>query len=331
MFTISSHERMDYKRCPRRWALVWRLGLVQRQTSISALDLGTWVHYALEKWYVPGNKRNGSLLEHYNAAADSTLHELCVNDGDTDSFDELYALGAAMLEGYEHYYLDDATVTVVGTEIPSVFTFTSIDERHTIQHLLKPDLAYLDTHNRLRLMEHKTAASIRTQHLAIDDQARPYLAMAEAALRNAGMANRQLYGITYNYLRKSYPDTREIDQGGRYLNKDGTVSKRQPPPYYERYAIQSTRAGNLHILNRIRYEASTIAAITDLLRTRRVTWQMLGYTPHWSCPRMCPFFAVCEAECLGSDPADLIAQYERRNPYDHYRATTDVVASFEMG
>lgn len=335
-YTISTHERIDYKRCQRKWALTWRLGLTPAIPTLSALDLGRWIHYAFEQWYANvGLKRNGELLAHYSHITDAEIHNWSVTHPDidiADTFDEMYALGYAMLEGYTTHYGDDLDVYVLGVELPTVFTFPTLDPNSSavIHHLLKPDMLYRSSTGQTRLMEHKSAAAIRTQHLAIDDQARAYLAMAEAATRKA-VGNVRLKGITYNYLRKAYPDTRQTDDAGRYLNQDGTVSKRQPPAYVERVQLPTIRAGNSVVLKHLQFEVNTIASVTALLRHKEITWDLLTRTPHWSCPKMCPFFAVCDAECMGSDMREQLRKFARRDPYQHYSASTEEIASFETG
>ena len=44
---IRSGERMCFKRCQKKWYWEWRRGLVPRNKTFGALDLGTWMHIAL--------------------------------------------------------------------------------------------------------------------------------------------------------------------------------------------------------------------------------------------------------------------------------------------
>src|SRR5262249_32943090 len=58
---IRSHERIDYKRCTKKWYWKWRKGLVPKAAQFGALELGTWMHDALAQWYGPGLQRRGRL------------------------------------------------------------------------------------------------------------------------------------------------------------------------------------------------------------------------------------------------------------------------------
>lgn len=329
---IRSSERKDKKRCEKKWYWAWRRGLVLRSARFGALELGTWVHEALARWYGPGVKRHGDLAEHFQIVADAA-YELA-RRGKTpehvlDKAEELIALGTAMLEAYQKHYGRDGDVRILAVEIPLDFSFSA-----TVRHALKPDAVFLDADDDVWLLETKTAATVKTEHLVIDDQARPYGAMAERALRNLGLIEKyqRFRGILYNFLRKGLPDERQTNAQGKYLNKNGTVSARQPPPLFVRKEITMTRAAKVRTLERVQRETIEIAELTMRLRDGTVKPHELDKTPHHSCPRTCDFFAMCVAEEEGANIRLMErTMFIRRNPYEYEQETTDESPGFEFG
>lgn len=334
---VRSHERIDFKRCNKKWYWKWRKGLVPKEISFGALSLGTWVHSALARWYQPGIKRNGSLVDLFRADAQLDM-QLAEDAGAPEhaieKAEELIELGSAMLNAYQAAYGHDRKIRVIQAEIPLEFTISDNTGAVVAVHRLKPDLVFADEQGGVWLMEHKTAASIRTEHLVIDDQARPYGAMAGPALRKLGLIRSDVdfKGILYNFLRKALPDDRPRDAKGRALNRNGSVSKRQPPVNFQRIPVRMTGKAKLRTLHRVQSETVLITEMTRGLREGRLTADGLPKTPHNSCPRTCQFWALCVAEEEGSDITGMEREmFVRRNPYIYAEDSTDEIAGFEMG
>lgn len=339
--SIRSSERKTYKRCVKKWYWEWRRGLVPRAAQFGALELGTWMHDALAHWYLKGYKRHKMpLAEIFKNRAMLDIRTAKSNhapDYVIEKAEELLSLGEAMAEAYQLHYGNDDIINVVGVELPLDFSIPDENGRIVAVHKIKPDMIFLKD-GEIWLMEHKTAAAIRTEHLAIDDQARPYGSMAERALRQSGLLKRfERYvfkGILYNFLRKALPDQRPTNAEGKYLNQNGSISKRQPPANFVREPITLTKASKVIALNRIAEETIRITKVTLAIRNKELNPHHLPKTPHWSCPRHCDFWAMCRAEEEGADIRDMEkALYIRRDPYiyDDQNGTTDEVATFEMG
>lgn len=320
---IRAHERMDYKRCQKKWYWRWRRGLVPKAITFSALDLGTWIHDGLSHWYGPGTERAASLVtwvvrasnQALNTAQQAGVAEYVMEEGY-----KLQSLAQEMSRAYENHYAGDPDVHVIAAEIPLEFELPSAI------HRLKPDLVYRDRDGYVWLMEHKTAGNISTEHLSIDDQARPYGVMAERALRRMGVLKRDdiFKGIMYNYLRKTLPDLREINAEGKALNKNGTVSARQPAAQFKRYPVKMTRVAKVIALQRAAAEAFEITGMTERLRDGRLHADGLTKTPHYSCPRFCQYFSMCSAEEQGTDIRDMERHlYRRENPYTYPESTEE--------
>lgn len=327
---IRSHERMDFKRCPKKWYWKWRMGLVPKTAKFGAVDLGTWLHDALAIWYGSGYTRVGNLAEHFNAAADAAISrvmKLGAPEHVIETAEELAALGDAMATAYEKHYGSDEAVNVLAAEIPLEFSISDSSKPGTAAlHLLKPDMVYADSNDDVWLMEHKSAAQIRTEHLVIDDQARPYGAMAEQALRRLGIIRKdqQFRGIMYNFLRKALPDERLVNSEGKALNKNGTVSKRQPAPVFLRHPVHLSRKAKVLTLKRVQAETINVTAVANELRNKWLDPADLGKTPDHACARYCDFFAMCSVEEQGGDFRSMqSALYIRKNPYDYEETITE--------
>jgi hypothetical protein len=338
---IRSGERADYKRCKKKWFWAWRMGLVPRAARFGALELGTWVHAALADWYrntMKGRNRS-SLSELFWSHAQGDIYSALDRGAPEHIIDkalELQKLGEAMTSAYQQHYADDTRLTVVAVEIPLEFTIPDEHGRLAAVHKFKPDAVFLDQQRDAWLMEHKTASSIRTEHLVLDDQARPYGAMAERALKKLGVLDKgtTFKGIMYNFLRKALPDSRPTNAEGKYLNQNGDVSKSQPPPLFVRKPITLTAKQRLITLRRV--QAETLEITREALRLRRHPkyGERLQKTPHRSCPKTCDFFAMCVAEEEGTDITSMQEMmFIRRDPYlyEEENPSADEHVGFEMG
>jgi hypothetical protein len=333
---ITSSERADYKRCPKRWYWKWRRGLVPRRRTFGALDFGTWMHEALAQWYQPGIRRSGNLADWFEIAAHNDLISALEHNTATEEFveqaDELIALGIEMAKAYQEHYDRDKAIRILRTEIPLEYTFSS-DHGVIAAHKLKPDAVFMDQNGDIWLLEHKTAKQVMLEHLVIDDQARPYGAMAERALIEAGLIKpgQKFRGILYNVLRKALPDLRPQNSLGHYLNKDGTVSKRQPSPFFVRKHVTMTQKSKIITLNRLRDETAMITLKTLELRLKEIKPEYIPKTPHKSCAKTCPFFTMCVAEENGVNIRDMERMmYNRADPYLYHTESTEDQMGFEI-
>lgn len=331
---IRQSERVDFKRCMKKWFWRWRKGLVPKAQDYGALTLGTWMHTALEHRYT--SKRRLSLEQWFHTTADIGLSEALaaeVPPYQLDKAEGLRTLGIGMAKGYDLKYGDDTDIRPIGAEIPLEFSIANAAGEVIAVHRLKPDLLYRDQHNYIWLLENKTAKSISLEHLLIDDQARGYAAMSELALKNAGYLkpNDQVRGVTYNFLRKIMPDERPKDEQGRSLNKNGTVSKQQRVPEFVRHPVVLSPKAKVQALLHIQREAITITQMTLGIRAGEINPDRLMKTPHKSCPTLCEFFTMCVSEEQGGDHKRMAREmFNRRDPYEYEQNTTDVPVSFDL-
>jgi hypothetical protein len=334
---IRSHTRIDYKRCPKKWYWRWLLGLIPIAKTFGALDLGNWVHDALARWYVIGRKRKGKLLDHFNSVSNDAIDSATANNVPEHELlkaTELQFLGQALMQSYVERYGRDSNVEILEAEIPLEFPISDEQGKIIAQHKLKPDAVFRDlSTGYIWLFEHKTAATIQTTHLVIDDQARPYTAMAQPALRKAKVIrpDEEVRGIMYNFIRKAFPDTRKTNEKGHYLNLDGTVSKKQPPAYFLRHPLTVGSRAKAMTLRRLRNETVLINLLRKEIIDGSIDPKWIPKTPHRSCPKFCEFFKMCQLEEEGADITDMQrALYIVQDPYQYDEETTDEPASFEL-
>lgn len=325
---IRSHELMDFKRCPRKWYWKWRRGLTPRKVSFSALDMGTWVHNAFAGWYGMGHKRNGSLAFLYMEIAYAAIRKARSEDApeyEIEKAEEFAALGEEMLKAYQKHYKRDKDWYILGTEIPLTFRFQGA------VYKLKPDGLFRDPDGDIWLNEIKTAAQIRTGHLSIDPQARGYGTLAERALIKAGYLkpNERIAGIMYNFLRKAMPDDRPVNAEGMALNKNGTVSAKQPAPVFQRVPVRLTSAAKRRTLTVLDRDVKRVTAMAEYVRKPEAVepafdpYIDLMHTPDKSCERFCQYYRMCVTLENGGDVRNMERDmYRVEDPYTYDEEST---------
>jgi hypothetical protein len=315
---LRTSERGAFKRCAFRWWLEFRMGYRSRAVQADALWFGTGVHEALAEFYLKGQRRGPHPADTFEKWAGEEIAFAKTYLDET--FDEpvwvdATELGIAMLEEYIDYYGRDEQWDVISTEQPF---------RVRITHEGTP-VAYFTSRwdgvvrsredGLIYLLEHKTAAQIVTAYLELDDQGGSYWAVASQLLRNAGVLKpgENIAGIIYNFLRKAMPDEREQNDEGLRLNKDGKVSKRQPPKAFVRHPIERSPKEQATQIQRIADEVVVMNAV----RNGTIP---LTKTPTKDCPR-CPFWVPCTLHERGSDNYKTVLRnnYRQIDPYKDTR------------
>jgi hypothetical protein len=318
---LTTSERTAFRRCPQRWYWQYRMGLIPKGETPDALWFGIGVHEALAQWYDAGSKRGISPAVYWRNWSEGEERDIRANLPDRDrewddkpKFEEAHELGSEMLLGYTELYGKDPQWEVLAVERQ----FRVLVKWHgepIAEFWSTWDGVYYDNvDGRIKLMEHKTATQIQTAYLELDDQAGLYWAVAAPLLRDEGVLGQKdnIHEITYNFLRKSMPDDRPRDESGAYLNKDGTVSKKQPPPYFVRHAVERTAAERRSQMERLAGEVAHMNAVRrgDLPVTKSTTKDCT----------LCPFFTMCKIHERGGKAWEHImrADYDQIYPYERY-------------
>jgi hypothetical protein len=291
---LTTSEIKSLDRCPQQWWWGYREGLKGKAKPADALWFGTGIHYALAEWYGEGFERSSIVpAEIFRGWAGDEVREIKANIKENrDWFDEpeyvnATDLGTAMLDGYLRQYGEDPDWEIVAIEQAFEVELTRAGDTVAV-FAGAVDGAMIDhSDGTVKLLENKTAGSIKTAHLPLDMQAGNYFAVGNVILRQQGILepNETLFGIEYNFLRKATPDDRPRGAGGAYLNKDGTPSKRQPPPAFHREPVDRSPREVGNILRRI----TDKAVIMNDYRSGAapLTKNITDMCPY------CPFFNMC--------------------------------------
>jgi PD-(D/E)XK nuclease superfamily len=321
---LRTSERTSFKRCPQRW---W-WGTVEGLTPIrmkNPLWFGIGIHQALAEWYLEGSKRGPHPAETWTAFCEDEERFIPTDyEEDGAKYVDAVELGVSMCNEYVKLYGKDSHWNVISTE--QTFRQLIADPRYKpepggklkalVRYVGTFDGVYRDLRNgKIYLMEHKTAAGIQTRHLPLDDQAGSYWMVAGKILRKQGLIGprESLEGIMYNFLRKSLPDDRKRNEKGEALNKDGSVSKRQPAPAFLRELVERTSVERKKMQERIQAEALHMAAMRngDLPVYKKTTKD---------CDWDCDFYKMCIMDEGGGDVEEYKdAMYVRRDTYADHR------------
>ncbi len=295
------------------------MGLVSKYEEPDALWFGIGIHEALAQWYKPGLRRGVQPAAYFRQWCGDEMREIAANYNDRDSvwgedapkYEDALELGVAMLEGYIDEYGKDPDWDVIATEYP--FEVNVTHEGETVAVFASVwDGVYRDrSDGLLYLMEHKTARQISTSYLALDDQAGAYWAVAGTFLRAKGVLrpDEEIAGITYNFLRKSMPDERLVNDEGLSLNKDGSVSKKQPTSRFLREVVERSPAEQQTQLLRMADEVRVMNAMRD------------GTIPVYKNTNrdctFCQFFTMCTLHERGGESWKTVmkAEFVQQNPY----------------
>lgn len=304
---LRNSERSDLK-CPWFWHMSWNLGLRPKREPTWAIFGNAW-HYGME-FYYPVGRRRGKLQDAIDAALENLelgrrkvgvdLADISLDDDgepeDGASKQDVELIKAdelmeVMFRGYRAEYGLDEEWEVIHTEQPF-----QIDVPHP-KYPGRTLVVYAGTWDllarhrktgKLWLWDHKTAKAIpKPDVLELNDQAGTYLWVAKEVLVHKGILTKRdhIEGIIFNYAKKAPADPRPTDAAGRALNKDGTVSKRQPTKRFVRYPVYRTPQAQVALARRVQDDAIIIG------KMRRGLLPIVKRTSH-DCPR-CPLFDLC--------------------------------------
>ena len=320
--TVRTSERGAFRRCPQKWWWAYRLGLTPKHRGADALWFGIGVHEALAKWYGKGKKRGPHPADTFldwigdeeaQIPAAYADHERA--EDERAKYEDARELGEAMLVSYVEEYGKDEQWNVIAIEQSFSVRVTRNGEPIANFASTFDGVVYDEEDGQFYLIEHKTASSINTAYLALDDQAGAYWAVAGPLLKARGIMkeDQRLAGIQYNFLRKTKGDDRPRNEGGAYLNKDGSVSKKQPPRRYVREVVERLPVEQRSQMSRLADEVRIMNGMRsgELPVTKSTTKDCT----------FCEFFIMCQLHERGGDSWKEVAKadFTRRNPYEDSR------------
>lgn len=231
ILNMRTSERHSLKHCSQQWYWSQVEGLRPNRSS-TPLWFGSAVHEALAAWYLKGVKRGPHPAETFVSVLDADRSMLVFDEDDESEYVSAIELGTDMLNRYVEEYGQDESWDVIAVEQKGsiilsrpemkIFGQTRPKVARWMRYNFTWDGVYRDLEDgQIKLMEHKTAASIVTTHLPMDDQAGSYWAIANRTLQKSGVLGEgdSIVGINYNFLRKALADTRPRNADGHYTNK----------------------------------------------------------------------------------------------------------------
>jgi len=317
---LRTSERSSFKRC--RWQWYW--GYVEERSPFTpkpALRFGSLIHRALAVYYKPGVRRGphpAITFEKFYEEELKTQAQFGVRDVDQDDkWVEAGDLGVAMLNNYIDTYGKDDEWEVLATEKMGswiVYDPDTFDPNHPpeAQATAVPLFEYVFTLDgvwrsrrtkKLWIPDHKTTSANRvdTRYLRLDDQASAYWTWGVDWLYANGhlKSGQELAGMLFNYLRKSAPDDRPRNEKGQCLNKDGSVSKNQPSPYFVRQPVFRDE----YERNETRERA--VQEFKDMQAVRAGQAHPYKSPSMMNCPH-CWLLDICELHEVGADYMELV-------------------------
>lgn len=273
LLVVRNSELSTWRQCRQKWDWGWNQRLRKHGRNASALEFGTLIHAALEKFYKPGMKRGGNPVKlwkqvwlEYEKGGGEDWQMFAA----TTSRPEIMAseLGEIMMRGYWQEYGKDESYEVIIPE--QTFQLDVGDELGdylgTMVGTVDAVVRDLRT-GKIGFLEHKTGASLEPfgAPVIMDEQAGTYWTFGAMFLEHQGLIESasDLDFVLYNRLRKGLPDDREQNEQGQYLNKNGTVSKTQPPPLFKREYTFRTDADRQRVYDRVVMEMYEIRWAKD--------------------------------------------------------------------
>lgn len=331
---VRTSERNDHAKCPQMWHWRWVQGLAPAREPTWAV-FGTAWHHAMEMYYPVGRKR-GNVLDCIDVFLES-LDDLGRKIGvDIDELEDAEVerqesagkkvklvpareLGPIMLREYDkRYRTEDKKWEVVHTEQTFQIDVPDPEDKSTVLLVLAGTwdlLIWNIATKRYELVDHKTAKAIPSSgYLDLDNQAGTYPWVAKEVLIHKGILTKKdhIKGIWFSYAKKSPPDPRPTNAAGECLNKDGSVSARQPAKRFERYYSPRTPVQNIAQARRVQKQG----IVMNMMRNGELP---IYKTPSKDCER-CAFFDLCQLHEQGDDwefYRDEMFQY--RDPYRDHR------------
>jgi hypothetical protein len=355
---LRNSERSSFKTCRFRWALtfggVWEVGPLQSREPAKALWFGDLVHQGLAAYYLPGSKRGPLPFKTFLKLYDADPRLSAVLRNDEGEWESMRDLGAGMLKAYvEEFSERDSEWEVISSEqtfqlpVPTPDGLPPLTVVGTFDGLWR----HRAKRDRVVFKEFKTAASIQTDGLAMDDQASYYWTYGPRWIWKQRILPRKTYPteILYTFLRKAIrnPD-KTYDAEGRVLNKPtkadlltafpklvdesmklddmitkigperaalaGEPSKSQPPAYFLRQPIYRDAADRQHLHERV------LAEFRDMVEVRADPSRVYKNPGPLHSPncRGCPVRDACELHEAGADWLTMLDASTK--PWDPYAA-----------
>lgn len=362
---LRQSERSAFKRCNWAWYQEYVRGLRPLvENNKSAAEFGTLIHIALAEYYKPGGiaDRGPHPAETFAQLAKEQVAAIrttdTVNGEEVAKWIDFSELGVILMEEYMKKYQGDPNWEILDPErrfdvvIPDVRYKPLSSEkgkrgyRPIVTMVGTFDLCYRDLEDeKVKMVDHKTAAQLTTHHLQLDEQASTYIAVATTALRHQGLIGPKeaVTQMVYNFIHKVKPYKEPLKQAYIDVLQDATgednldgkpwskflktdleelcsdnnlkvVGELTDNVLFLRYPVDRTFKERQRQIVRISEEARVMGMIRDGSLP-------LIKTPQKDC-NWCKFFDVCELDEAGDTEAvDYFIEttMKKTDPYHDHR------------
>lgn len=316
----SNSELATFADCRRRWWFVyWRkLQLRKRENPIGVKHIGSRVHRALQRYYVPEITQRvdpRDALERVIIEDWTELSSAYGSNGVPPELEILFKkqndLERAMVEGYVEWLAEtgaDSDLEIIApeayVEMDLELSPTAYGDRPPVKLVGRLDVRVRRGHNgQPMLMDHKTVGDLTTpaRTLSLDEQMLMYM-----LLESRQDTDVVIGGAIYNMLRR--------------VKRTGTAK----PPFFQRIEVHHSVVELDSFLTR------TIGKVSDIVDVERQLTQgvnplaLVYPRPTRDCSWKCPFLQVCGMVDDGSRLEDALSQlYETADPYQYYQLNTE--------
>jgi hypothetical protein len=317
---VRTSERASFLKCRQSWYWGWVERLKHPDTD-PKLVFGDLVHQALAIYYKKGTKRGPLPAETFEQLCTTNLDEFQGRIWSEDEFVDVIELGVTMLERYvDHWSEADKEFRIISSEQVFEVPIGRYNGRKVFYVGTIDGVWQSLSTGKIRFAEHKTATAISEDALPMDEQVGAYWTYGPRWLRLKGIlkSGEELDGILYNWLRKAAPKPEDLlDSFGRKLNKDGSISKRQPPKFFHRKNTFRGQAEAEAVKARVWKQ---VRDMEDARNDPEMIYKNPGPQFMPNC-KFCSFRDMCELHETGNDYQAYKTIYVTYDPYSaHDRA-----------
>lgn len=226
---VRTSERTMFTKCRQAW---WWSYFEQREPKeqwAKALVFGDMVHRCLAAYYIPETRKARKRGPH-PAGTFGKLYDVMNKNHrafnvrvDDEFWVSARDLGVEMMENYVTEWREqDRMIVVLYPEMPFQYPIPDPDTgRNLCVYVGTADALILSLETgKIGLFEHKTAATISTAHLFLDEQASTYWTLVPKwlAKNNILKPGQKMDFMLYNFMRKAMKDDRPVNSLGQHLN-----------------------------------------------------------------------------------------------------------------
>ncbi len=202
MLKTISPSQLDAMGCRFAWFLGYKKGFRPKRSAI-ALEFGTGIHYAMERYY----GHDEDLVGAFKAWAKKRIKELRGFPEDADKLKEEVALGVGMLDGYQEEYATEsfevlATEQMLRRKLPPPNEDYPVIDTRLVARL--DGLVRDGDTRKLYSLEHKTFGRFEPGFMDRDHQMTAQVWLGQKVAKKLGL-DEPVVGVIYNGLRKQLP------------------------------------------------------------------------------------------------------------------------------